>query len=161
VIARLALALLAFAAPALAQAPLRAFDAASIESIRQQHAKRPFVLAFWSIHCEPCVREMAIWKDLTARHPTVPVLLVSTDPPAERERVLRFLATHDPGAAVQRWQYADDFEERIRHAVDPRWRGELPRTYLFDAAHRAEAKTGLPDPVELERWLAGSRGRVP
>ena len=157
----LALAFFLAAFTAGAQAPLRAFDHTTPASLRKEHAGRPYVLAFWSIHCEPCVREMPMWREMAARRPGVPVVLVSTDPPAGRERVAAFLARHDPGD-VQRWQYADDFEERIRHAVDPKWRGELPRTF-FDASHAVTARTGLPEKDEVERWFArvdpGLRGR--
>lgn len=141
------------ATPASADGPLRPFDARSPAAIRQQHAGRPFVLALWSITCEPCIREMPVWKAMRKRYPDVPVILVSTDPPSEAARVRAFLAKYDPGP-VQRWQYADAFEERIRHAIDPAWRGELPRTYRYDAAHRREAVTGVEDPAAVERWFA-------
>lgn len=153
-IARFAFAAcLLVAGAALAQAPLRAFDVDSPDAIRKAQAGRPFVLALWSIHCEPCVREMPVWRDMAARHPGVTVVLVSTDAPAERERVNAFLKRHDPGS-VQRWQYADEFEERIRYAIDPKWRGELPRTYFFDRAHRPEVRTGLVEAEEAGRWFA-------
>jgi thiol-disulfide isomerase/thioredoxin len=138
---------------AVAVAPLRPFDARSMEAIRKAQAGRPFVLALWSIHCEPCVREMPVWRDLSARYPDIQVILVSTDPPGERERVNAFLKRHDPGG-VQRWQYADEFEERIRHGVDPRWRGELPRAYFFDRAHRIEVRTGAVEAAVTGRWFA-------
>jgi hypothetical protein len=81
------------------------------------------------------------------------VLLVSTDTVGERAMVNAFLSRYDPGP-VQTWMFDDEFTERVRFAVDRTWRGELPRTYLYDAAHRAEARSGRLDERWLEGWLA-------
>lgn len=149
----------ASALPAVAH-ELRPFRAESMEAIRQVHKGKAFVLAFWSIHCEPCRDEMAVWRDVGRRYPDLPVLLVSTDVPADRARAVAFLARYDPGP-VQTWIFDDEFTERVRFAVDRSWRGELPRTYLYDAAHRAEARSGKLDERWLEGWLErAAKGRT-
>jgi hypothetical protein len=58
-------------------------------------------------------------------------------------------------AGVRTWAFADDFAERIRYAIDPRWRGELPRLYLFDADHQPTAISGRVDPDTLTEWRRG------
>lgn len=131
---------------------LRPFDANSMTAIRKVHAGKPFVLAFWSLYCEPCRDEMAVWNALRRKHPALPVLLVSTDAIAERAAIDEFFARYDAGA-VERWIFADTFTERVRYAVDKRWRGELPRSYFFDAAHNAEIKSGRVDQAWVEDWL--------
>jgi hypothetical protein len=107
---------------------------------------------------------MAEWKSLRSKHPGIPVLLVSTDAPADRATVVAFLSRYDPGP-VQTWIFADEFAERVRYAVDRTWRGELPRTYLYDAAHRPEGRSGRFDRNWIESWLArqgaASRPRQP
>ena len=133
---------------------MRPFDAGSLDSIRQLHAGRPFVLAFWSIYCEPCREEMGEWKAIRQKYPTLPIVLVSTDSPSERATVTEFLRLYDPGP-VETWVFADEFAERVRYSVDRTWRGELPRTYLFDAQHRAEARSGRFD----RRWIANWQSR--
>jgi thiol-disulfide isomerase/thioredoxin len=148
-----ALAFFALSTPA-AHDP-RAFNAGSLAAVKHAHAGRPFVLSLWSVHCEPCRHEMALWNSLQRKHPTLRVVLVAADPPSDHERVKRFLQRYDPGP-VESWWYADDFEERIRFSIDPKWRGELPRTYFFDAQHRVTARTGLPDAAWVEKWLAGA-----
>jgi hypothetical protein len=85
----------------------------------------------------------------------VRVVLIAADDPAEAERARRFLAQNDPGS-VERWQYADEFEERIRFSIDPKWRGELPRSYFFDANHAVVTRTGVPDARWTERWFAAA-----
>ena len=134
----------------------RAFDAGSMKAIKAAHAGRPFVLAFWSIHCSPCIEDMPDWRALQRSHPNVPILLVTTDPPAEHSRAAQILVKHPPGK-VEAWAFADDFAERIRYSVDPTWRGELPRTYYFDSAHAVEVVSGRLDRRWAEAWFAGLR----
>lgn len=138
----------------------RPFDAGSLAAIRLANQGRPFVLSLWSVHCEPCAREMAVWREMQARHPGVKVVLVATDSPEEAERAEAFLRRHDPGPA-ERWRYAEAFDEKIRHAIDPKWRGELPRTYFHNAAHEIEAISGLPDAKWIEDWFARMARRTP
>ena len=147
-VAAVALAAAAFAGHA---AEMRPFDAASLPAIKAAYAGRSFILAFWSIHCAPCIEDLADWGPLQRRHPGVPIVLVTTDPPAERARVARVLARY-PLAKVEAWAFADDFGERIRYAVDRGWRGELPRTYFYDAAHAAEVVSGRLDAAWTAAW---------
>jgi thiol-disulfide isomerase/thioredoxin len=143
-------------ASAAAQAALEPFTAKSLAAIRAQNAGRPFVLALWSLHCEPCRHEMAQWGSLAKRHPDVRIVLVSTDVAGDRALVEKFLAQHDL-AGVQTWLFADAFEERVRFSIDRSWRGELPRTYLFDARHKAQSRSGPADLEWIEAWIEGLR----
>jgi len=94
-----------------------------------------------------------VLRDAQRRHRGLRVHLVNVDPPGDRAAVRAFLKRYDPGAAT-RWAFADDFGERVRYAVDPGWRGELPRTYLYDARSNAVVVSGVIDPGALDRWLA-------
>jgi thiol-disulfide isomerase/thioredoxin len=129
------------------------FDANSLAALRKAHAGKPFVLAFWSVYCEPCRDEMAEWDAVKRKHPTLPIALVSTDAPADRALIDDFFKKYPPGP-VQKWLFADAFSERVRYSIDKSWRGELPKSYFFDAAHRAEVKSGKVDRVWIEAWLA-------
>ncbi len=151
--ALLALMLVVGPAASAAAQKLRSFDAESLDQIRATHPGKAFILAFWSTQCVPCRDEMAQLRTLKRKFPTLQVILVATDAPSQAEGIKRFLARYDPGP-VQRWAFADEFSERVRYAVDPAWRGELPRTYFYDAAHRAVAKSGLIDAVWIENWVA-------
>jgi thiol-disulfide isomerase/thioredoxin len=148
----LALALLLAAGGAF-PAELRPFDSGSMAAIRAAQAGKPFVLAFWSVHCPPCREELAHWGAWSRRHPGVHILLVATDDPGERELAAAALARHDLDR-VETWAFADAYAERLRWSVDPKWRGELPRTYFYDAGHRAEARSGRVDTAWVEAWLA-------
>jgi thiol-disulfide isomerase/thioredoxin len=146
-------ALLLLIAPGAQGAGPRPFDAHSLQAIRAAQAGKPFVLAFWSVHCPPCREELAHWGAWSRRHPGVRFVLVGTDGPEERELAASALARHDLDR-VETWAFADAYAERLRWSVDPKWRGELPRTYFYDAGHRAEARSGRVDTAWVEAWLA-------
>ncbi|MFO1413255.1 MAG: hypothetical protein U1F10_04970 [Burkholderiales bacterium] len=146
----------ACAARAQARAAMQPFDAAAFAALHTRFAGRAFVLAFWSVHCAPCLDDMATWRTLQARFPGVPIVLVATDPPAEDAAVRRALQRFSPGK-VELWAFADDFAERTRYAVDRKWRGELPRTYFYDRAHAAEVISGRVEPATAAAWCERMR----
>jgi len=148
---RAMLALLALLAGVAAQAAeLKPFVAGSLQQIRAAHAGRPFVLALWSLTCSHCQEELARLGALQRRHPQLNVVLISTDTPEDAETLTATLARHGL-ARAEAWVYADGFTERLRFEIDPRWGGELPRTYFYDRAHTVTARSGALAPAELER----------
>ena len=151
-------ALLLAASAAADHVQIRPFDASSMAALRAQYAGKPFVLAFWSTTCEPCRKEMTLWRGLKLRYPQMPIVLVSADGPADQAAVTAFLMRYNPGP-VQHWMFADEFSERVRYSVDKSWRGEMPRTYFFDATHDAAAHSGLLDRRMVEQWFRNNTGR--
>ena len=77
---------------------------------------------------------------------------------SEEAAVRAFLMRYNPGP-VQHWMFADEFAERVRYSVDKSWRGEMPRTYFFDAAHAAEPHSGLLDRRAVEQWFRNNSRR--
>lgn len=138
--------------PAPAAAGLRAFDSDSLQAIRASHSGQPFVLALWSVYCEPCRDELKTLQHFKAAYPQVVVVLVATDPPEDDAAIRAAMADFDL-SDMETWAFADAFVERLRHTVDPRWRGELPRTYLYDEQHRFSAVSGRVDTAYLDEWV--------
>ncbi len=68
---------------------------------------------------------------------------------ALRQRLAELGLGHHPS-----WIFADERVEKLRYTIDRSWRGELPRTYLFDAQGRVEVVTGRVEARWLEEWLA-------
>lgn len=131
---------------------LEPFTADTMSALQTRYAGRAFVIAFWSVTCEPCRDEMRDWKTLRRSQRGVPLILVGTDGPDARDAALAFLARYSPRAERQ-FMFADRYTERLRYSIDPQWRGELPRTYFFDAQHRAAARSGRLDLAWVEGWL--------
>jgi hypothetical protein len=99
---------------------------------------------------------MRVLKQLKENFPQLAIHVVSTDLPDQQAQVLTFLSRYDPGPVV-RWQFSDAFIERVRYSVDPNWRGELPRTYLFNAQHVAQAVSGTMRYAQLAQWAKQQR----
>ena len=47
---------------------------------------------------------------------------------------------------------AEAIPEKLRRALDPNWRGEMPRTLLIDARGARQASSGLLQPATLDAW---------
>lgn len=147
---RLAILLLA-AAPLTAQAEVRPFQVTSLKQIEAARPGKAFILSFWSASCTHCPAELRSLGELSRRHPGLEVVLVAADSPAEIPELARLAA--DYGLARQpQWVFADAQPERLRHAIDRRWFGELPRTYFYDRQHRREGRSGVIPAADLERW---------
>ena len=152
-------ALCALTAPAAAQT--LAFGAASLENIRAQYAGRPFILALWSANgCTYCAKELVMLGELVKQHPDLPVVFVSTDGPEFAPQMEAMLASHGL-AGKPSWVFDDEIPERPRRAIDPQWRGEVPRTYLYDARHAREAVPGLLGEARLRAWMASELNNNP
>lgn len=150
---RVALLLLTALAGATAQAAgPKPFVAGSMQQIRAAHAGRPFLLALWSLTCSHCQEELARLGKLHEQRPELNVVLVSTDTLDDAATLTTTLARHGL-ARAESWVFADGFVERLRFEIDPRWGGELPRTYLYAADHSARAVSGRLDPQQLEPWI--------
>lgn len=141
----------ATAAGAAPDAP-RPFVTGSMKEIASAHAGKPFILAFWSLSCVPCKTNLELFGKLLRQHPRLPLVLVSTDTPDANPAILAMLENHGLGQ-LRTWVFADPFVERLYFEIDRRWRGELPRTYLYEASHQARTVTGKLDEAETRRWI--------
>ena len=76
------------------------------------------------------------------------VAVWSTDcPPCRRELSLLGAFRADS------WLFGDAGAERLRYSIDPGWRGEMPRSYLYDDDG---SRVGLSGPISedlLQGWL--------
>jgi len=141
-----------FTAPAAAQT--RSFDAASMAAIEAEHAGKPFLLVLWSADgCAYCAKELVMLGELVKRRPDLPLVFVSTDSPEWAPEMEAMLAKQGL-SNYPSWVFDDAIPERPRRAVDPKWHGDVPRTYLYDAAHARETVRGLLDPERLNAWIA-------
>jgi len=131
---------------------LKPFAPGSLKEIQAARAGRPFVLAFWSLTCTYCHEEFALFSALRKKYPALDIVLVATDTPAESEALSDTLR-HYGLEGVESWVFADEFAERLRYDVDPKWGGELPRTYFYASDHGRRAQSGRLDRERLEAWI--------
>lgn len=57
-------------------------------------------------------------------------------------------------ACMQTWAFGSAAPERLRHAIDHKWRGEMPRTYWFDRQGKMAAYSGMVTPEVVRRFSA-------
>lgn len=124
----IALSLWLLAVPALAGGA-RPFVEGSWQAIRDAHAGKPLVAHLWSLTCAPCLVELPHWARLARENPNLRIVLISTDGEEDVPRMAATLARAGL-SELESWHFADPFAERLRFELDPRWRGELPRTLL-------------------------------
>lgn len=151
----LAILLCLLAMSAQAAPELKPFVRGSAAEIAATHAGKPYILAFWSLTCTHCREELAVLADLLKRHPAASVVLVSTDTPQDAAAIAATLDEYRL-QGVEAWVFADSFAERLRADVDKKWRGELPRTYLYNPAHQPVVRSGKVSPADLAAWLGSS-----
>lgn len=130
----------------------RVFEPGSLKKIVEQQQGKAFVLAFWSIGCTHCPAELKALGALKKAHPKMEVVLVAADSPDEApqaEKVVRSYGLEK----VPQWIFSEEAPERLRFEIDPRWHGELPRTYLYDRSHAVQAVSGVIPPAQLAKWV--------
>jgi thiol-disulfide isomerase/thioredoxin len=137
---------------------LQPFGTSTAARIKSEFTGRPFVLALWSLSCEPCRESMSQWGALRRKYPGMVMILVAADDPREHEAISAFLAQHDL-ADIKTYAFSSSHAEPIRYSIDRNWQGELPRTYLFDANHKAKPRSGKMRHGELEAWIAQQAAR--
>ncbi len=79
------------------------------------------------------------------------LVFVATDDTARAEEAQRVLSRHGLGDR-ESWIFADTNRQRLRYEIDPRWYGELPRSYFYDHNHRRVPLSGKLQQQHLERW---------
>lgn len=147
-----ALALAGMAAQAAAIAP---FGADGMERIAAAMKGKPFVLIVWSLDCEFCRASMDTLAQERKAGRKLEVVTVSTDALTDpvlgpmMDKRLAQLKMRD-GA----WAFGDLAPERLRYAIDPRWHGEKPRSYWFNAAGERTAYSGVITPQIIEKFYA-------
>lgn len=111
------------------------------------------IVTFWSEECGYC----KINLDRLARlgPDGVRVVTVLTDRHDAAALLWPQLARR--GLAAEAWAFGEEAPERLRHALDLAWRGELPRSYLIDAEGRREAVSGVLSEAVLRAFVSRTR----
>jgi thiol-disulfide isomerase/thioredoxin len=130
------------------------FEPQSLEQVVAEHQGRPFLLVVWSMDCEFCQASLDTLARVRARHPGLRVVTVSTDPIGNT--ALQAQLAHRLGSLSlldQAWSFGSKSPEQLRFAIDPRWHGEKPRSYWYDAQGKRASYSGLITAERVEDWL--------
>ncbi|MBE0436735.1 MAG: TlpA family protein disulfide reductase [Methylomicrobium sp.] len=133
--------------------PLQPFVDGSYQQILAAHEGRPLVLVIWSLTCSSCLKEMRslnAWRQST---PDLEMILLSTDDISEQDEVLQMLRKHELDG-LENWIFADENAQKLRFQIDPRWYGELPRMYFFNAKHERSGVSGVLSEQQYRERIA-------
>ncbi len=128
---------------------LKPFISGSYQQIVTGNAGKPFMLAAWSITCPSCIKDMAVLQTVHKAHPELKIVMLSTDDIAESVEAQKILAGNQL-TDIEHWIYAEENTQKLQFEVDPKWYGELPRTYFFDKAGQREGVSGVLSKEDYE-----------
>lgn len=99
----------------------------------------PAIVALWSSECVHCKKNLKLFAEMARADRRFRLVTVAVEPEfAGLAEPLDLLAV--PG---QRFVYGAESPEALGYALDPKWRGELPRTIFFDGKGGKTALSGV------------------
>jgi hypothetical protein len=139
-----AFAVYAAPAAALTAAPaVQAFGPDGMARIVASQKGEPFVLLVWSLDCVYCQASMkTLGQERTKR--ALKVVTLATDA-VDDAQSLALIRKKLRAARLtdNAWAFGGAPAEQLRYAVDPKWHGEMPRSYWFDARGERIAYSGV------------------
>lgn len=132
-----------------AESTLKPFTSGSYQQLLTSNAGKPFVLAVWSITCPSCIKDMVVLSAVHKAHPEINIVMLSTDDIAESAEAQKIL-TSNHLAELENWIYAEENTQKLQFDIDPKWYGELPRTYFFDKAGQRDGVSGVLSKEDYE-----------
>lgn len=134
--------------PASASVNLKAFELGSFEQIVTDKNQQDHLVILWSFDCPPCITELEKISELHQQFPDYQLTLINTDAVEEQLRVKKILQQFDL-AGLDNWGFANSDEEKLRYDIDPRWYGDLPRSYFFPLQGKIKRLRGALSSDEL------------
>ncbi len=135
---------------AIAGEPFVAIDRQAARALVETTShSTPTIVALWSSDCPHCKGNLKLFAAMAAadarvRLMTVAAETLSDDLAAPLDRL---------GVPGKRFAYGSDSPESLAHALDPKWRGELPRTIFFDGRGGRTVLSGVVDEATARRAL--------
>ncbi len=135
---------------AQAESPLlKPFTSGSYQQLLTSNEGKPFMLAVWSITCPSCIKDMAVLNAVHKAKPELKIIMLSTDDSAESAEAEKILASNQL-TDLEQWIYAEENTQKLQFEIDPKWYGELPRTYFFDKTHQRDGVSGVLSKEDYE-----------
>lgn len=125
-----------------AQATPAAFTSGSYQHMLTSNTNQPFMLVIWSINCSSCLKDMELLSSIHNSKPELKMILLAADEPPATEQVQQILEKHRL-SELENWVYAEENTQKLQFEIDPKWYGELPRTYFFDKTHHRTGVSGV------------------
>jgi thiol-disulfide isomerase/thioredoxin len=131
------------------QAKLKPFVSGSYQQLLDSNANKPFMLVIWSITCSSCLKDMALLNKVHKANPKVNMVMLATDDVSATDDIQKILTKNDL-TGLGNWLFADENPQKLRYEIDPKWYGELPRTYFLNKKHEREGVSGVLSQEDYE-----------
>lgn len=121
-------------------AEFQTLDRASAASLASPSSHSvPTIVALWSSECVHCKKNLKLFADMARHDNRFRLITVAVEQPFPGlSEPLDLIAV--PG---QRFAYGPESPEVLGYAIDPKWRGELPRTIFFDGKGGKSSVSGV------------------
>lgn len=96
---------------------------------------------------------MTLINELRQAHPDFKIIMLAADDVSAQPQVVSILKKSTLNT-LENWVYADENTQKLQYEIDPKWYGELPRTYFFDSTHKREGVSGVLSRQDYEARLA-------
>jgi hypothetical protein len=141
--ATLALAAAVAMGSAIAAERVHVFNADSFRQIVAAHKGTPFVIVVWSLDCDYCKPSFKALAEAQRRH-KLAVVTIATDRADDPEAVRAIVRKiGETGLSDETWASGDMPVEQLRYVIDPKWRGEMPRSYWGDQRGIVASHSGV------------------
>jgi thiol-disulfide isomerase/thioredoxin len=136
------------AAGSLAAADFTPLDRlAAKKLLSPENHQQATIVALWSSDCSYCKKNLNLLSRLAKSNKQLRLITVAAEPESPRLwPMLKPYALSGP-----RYAYGLDNPEAIAYAIDPKWGGELPRTFLFDGRGGKEVVAGVISTGTVEK----------
>jgi thiol-disulfide isomerase/thioredoxin len=135
------------------QSDLKPFEAGSYQKILENNANKPFLFIIWSITCSSCLKEMPLIGAIHQKNPQLKIIMLAADDISEVDQIQAILKKNSL-SNVESWSYASENTQKLQFEIDPKWYGELPRTYFFDKKHQRDGMSGVLSELDYNAKLA-------
>ena len=129
---------------------LKPFSSESIKLIKQQHSHHPYILLLWSIDCPPCYTELQ--QIGNSDQSLIDFIIITTDDISRAKEAEEILNEFKISSKSQ-WIFANESKEKLTYSIDPQWRGELPRSYLYNGNELKDSHSGILTNDKLKEWI--------
>jgi len=147
------LGLLMLSAAAQAETPtLKEFKPGSYQQLLTANQQQPFMLVIWSITCSSCLKDMALLNTVHKHYPKFKIIMLATDDASANEQIQQIL-TKNQLTGLENWRFADENSQKLQYEIDPKWYGELPRTYFFDKSQQRQGVSGVLQKADYDEMI--------
>lgn len=138
------LMLTGLSASAVAATPdaLQSFGPDSMKELVARAGGKPLVVMIWSLDCAYCLPSFKALAQARSKE-GIQTATIATDPLDDPESRRLMIEKLEAGSMTgDAWAFGPWPVARLRYAIDPAWRGELPRTYWFVKGRQVSRYSG-------------------